>query len=131
MLLSLVAAMNASQTMVLCIGYDGHMAVEPVGHHHCADGTHIHQSGIEAHRTGLIADTGGPCSAGCMDVPFAGQICSDPKTFSSSKAGPIGLAVVSTLLQPPADDTLGTLLSILPMLSADRHALPSCIVLQV
>ena len=29
------AAVNASQTLVLCVGHDGHVAIEPAGHHHC------------------------------------------------------------------------------------------------
>ncbi len=36
-LLSLLTAWNTSQAMVLCVGNDGHVAVEPLGHVHCGE----------------------------------------------------------------------------------------------
>jgi hypothetical protein len=42
-LLSLATVLNASQAMVLCVGPDGHIAIEPLGHSHCG-GTHASDS---------------------------------------------------------------------------------------
>lgn len=41
MLLLSLAALNMPQAMVLCIGQDGHVAIEPAGHFHCVDGIHF------------------------------------------------------------------------------------------
>lgn len=40
LLLLLLAVLNVPQAMVLCVGDDGHVAIEPAGHDHCVDGLH-------------------------------------------------------------------------------------------
>ena len=103
-LLSLVATMNVSQAMVLCVGCDGHVAIEPAGHDHCADGTHICEFDAAQHRTGLAPDTGGERCRGCTDISMADEIGSDPSASAASKSLSAGmLAVSSPLLTPPND----------------------------
>ena len=50
LLLLSLAALNMPQAMVLCIGHDGHVAIEPAGHDHCADGSHSRDRGRPAWR---------------------------------------------------------------------------------
>ena len=40
LLLSLVV-LNTSQARVLCVGHDGHVAIEAAGHYHCVHGLHV------------------------------------------------------------------------------------------
>jgi len=69
MLLS-VAALNMPQAAVFCIGDDGHMAIEPAGHDHCADGSHprnYHPTGDEAAEHSHIGLS--QCRP-CVDIPI-------------------------------------------------------------
>ena len=59
-LLSFVAMLNASQTMVLCVGHDGHVAVEVAGHNHCR-GEHASDSHCRS----------------CTDIPIPIGPCTD------------------------------------------------------
>ena len=85
LMLSLIVALNSSQAMVLCVGSDGHVAIERAGHDHCADGTHICEADAEVHHTDLSPDAGGVCCHGCTDLALAGEICNDPTTCGISK----------------------------------------------
>lgn len=85
LMLSLTLALSSSQVMVLCVGSDGHMAIEPVGHDHCADGTHLCEADAEVHHTDLRPDTAGVRCHGCTDLALAGEICNDPTTSGMSK----------------------------------------------
>ena len=59
------AAVNASQTLVLCVGHDGHVAIEPAGHHHC---TAEHGPGSDpADAHSHVADN--HCRP-CTDIPI-------------------------------------------------------------
>jgi hypothetical protein len=102
-LLSLAAAMNASQAMVLCVGCDGHGAIEPAGHDHCADGTHRCESDAAAHDTRLTPDASGAGCRGCTDIPLADAIGSDP---SASARGGTAAAFAGVLPAqiPPFDN---------------------------
>jgi len=104
MLLSLVGALNASQAMVLCIGRDGHVAIEPVGHNHCADGTHKCESDAAVHDTVLAPDMGGTHCGGCTDISMAQTIGSDPGASAASKIVSAGLFAVLVAPQIPPDD---------------------------
>lgn len=128
--LSLVAALNVSQMMVLCVGCDGHMAIEPVGHNHCADGTHICESDAEVHDTGLVPDAGGSRCHGCTDFSMAEAISSDPGASGASKIISAGTLAVSLQAHTPPNAAACTDLSA----SADltfHHVPLSSIVLQV
>lgn len=103
MLLSLVGALHASQAMVLCVGYDGHVAIEPAGHDHCADGTHKCESDAAVHDTRLVPDAGRTCRGGCTDIPIANAIGSDPGASAASKAVSAGMLAVLAAGQSPPD----------------------------
>ncbi len=80
-LLSLATALNVSQAMVLCVGPDGHVAVERLGHSHCG-GTHASDS---------------HCCP-CTDIPIPG--CSGESR--SSLIMPAGCASSATPALLPA-----------------------------
>jgi hypothetical protein len=103
-LLSLIGAMNASQAMVLCVGCDGRVAVERLGHDHCADGTHKCESDAAVHDTTLIPGSGGTRCGGCTDISMADAIGSDPRASSSSKIISAGLLAILPAVQDPAAD---------------------------
>lgn len=128
--LSVVAAMNVSQMMVLCIGCDGHVAIEPMGHDHCADGTHICESDAAVHDTSLVPDAGGTRCHGCTDFSMAHAIGSDPGASAASKIISAGMLAVSLQVHTLPNDATCTDLSA----SADLafyHVPLSSIVLQV
>ena len=130
MLLSLMAAMNASQAMVLCVGSDGHVAIEPVGHDHCADGTHLCESDAAVHDTRLVPGADATRCGGCTDLPMADEIGSDPRASAASKSVSAGLlAVLPTAGIPPND---GTCIGLSPLAALTSYHIPlSHIVLQV
>ncbi len=104
MLLSLVGALNASQAMVLCIGCDGHVAIEPAGHDHCADGTHKCESDAAVHDTCLVPDTDPTHCGGCTDIPMAQTIGSDPGASAASKIASAGMLAILAAPQAPSND---------------------------
>jgi hypothetical protein len=69
MLLSL-AALNMPQAAVFCIGGDGHMAIEPAGHDHCADGSHPHSRRPTDSETAEHSQVGRPYCRPCIDIPI-------------------------------------------------------------
>jgi hypothetical protein len=107
MLLSLMAAMNASQAMVLCVGSDGHVAIEPVGHDHCADGTHLCELDAAVHDTRLVPGTDATRCGGCTDISMADEIGSDPRASAASKIVSAGWLAVLPAEQTPLNDTTG------------------------
>ena len=104
MLLSLIAAMNASQAMVLCVGGDGHVAIEPAGHNHCADGTHLCESDAAVHNTRLAPDAGGTSCHGCTDIPMAEEIGGDPGASAASKSVSAGILALSSQVHISPND---------------------------
>jgi hypothetical protein len=101
MLLSLIAAMNASQGMVLCVGRDGRVAIEPVGHDHCADGTHLCESDAATHDKYLAPNADREGCPGCTDISMADEIGSDPAAAASKGISAAIFAASSSLLIPP------------------------------
>lgn len=107
LLLTLVlatAAVNASQSLVLCMGYDGHVAIERAGHHHCTG----HAQGSDpADPHSHIADA--HCRP-CTDIPISLWIREDAGSPGMVKAAAMPVALLS--LPHPAEVS-----SILPELS--------------
>ncbi len=93
MMLSLVVTLNGSQAIVLCVGSDGHVAIEPAGHDHCADGSHVCASDADVHDTRLAPGADATRCGGCTDFSMAGEIGSDPKASASSKVIFAGLLI--------------------------------------
>jgi hypothetical protein len=129
-LLSLIGALNASQAMVLCIGCDGHVAIEPAGHDHCADGTHKCESDAVAHDASLVQGAGATRCGGCTDISMADAFGSDPRASSASKIISAGLLAIVPAVQTPLNDA--AYIDVPTLASLDSYHVPlSSIVLQV
>jgi len=129
-LLLLMAAMNVSRAMVLCVGNDGHVAIEPVGHDHCADGTHLCEADAATHDKYLVPGEDAEGCGGCTDLPMADQIGSDPGASAAAKNLSAGMLAASSPLLIPPNDSAGVGLS--ATASTTFYYVPlSSIVLQV
>lgn len=109
-----LTALNVSQAMVLCLGTDGHIAVEPAGHDHCADGSHEHDRDLTAWEAADHSHVGpGQCRP-CIDIPFPDGTSDARHRPTSSPARAVGTA--------PAIQIPGTLdaLSTAPSLWSSR-----------
>jgi len=88
LVLSLVAMVGASPAKVMCVGSDGHVAVEPIGHHHGIAIAHSHDS-VDGHSLPPFATcqnaTG--CSP-CTDIAIPFGPCTDLKP-GESKLRPV------------------------------------------
>jgi len=104
MLLLLMGALNASQAMVLCVGCDGRVAIESVGHDHCADGTHRCESDAAVHDTVLVPDAGSTHCGGCTDISMAEAIGSDPGASAGARVASAGLLAILAAPQTPPND---------------------------
>jgi hypothetical protein len=101
--LSLVAILLTSPQMVLCIGEDGHVAIEPYGH--CHDGpAHRHTTAVSDDSPSHVVP--GPDAEGCSpctDIPLSTDIRTsqtgrkDARLLTNRAIGP-----VTTLWDPPA-----------------------------
>jgi hypothetical protein len=83
MVLSL-ASLNMPYVAVFCIGNDGHMAIELVGHGHCTDGSHSrdhHTTGSEAAEHSHV---GRPHCRPCIDIPI--PVESSDRRFASQRS---------------------------------------------
>jgi hypothetical protein len=78
-LLSVLVALNMSQAVVVCVGADGHVAIETAGHHHCDHDPHADDpdhspadTGDHSHATDTpcIPCTDIPVCAGALEHPF-------------------------------------------------------------
>ena len=86
-LLSVLVALNMSQAVVVCVGADGHVAIEAAGHHHCDHDLHPDDSD---HSPADAADhshaADGPCMP-CTDIPFCAGAPEHPFKSSHSPTG--------------------------------------------
>ncbi|MBP7053545.1 MAG: hypothetical protein KBE65_21250 [Phycisphaerae bacterium] len=126
LLLSSILALNASPTMVLCMGCDGHVAIEPVGHHHDDCGNHAHpdESGITFSPT----SEGASCR-GCADVPLPGEAPSGNATDRSKVIA--GAVAGDVLLTMAAENGHAHAVTATPEFLTYRHFSQQSIVLQV
>lgn len=84
-----LAALNMSQATVLCLGADGHIAVEPAGHSHCAGGSHTHHHDPAGGETDDHSHVGPDSCRPCVDLPFAdeaGDVCRRPRSAPTPTA---------------------------------------------
>jgi len=131
MLLSL-ATLNMPQAVVFCIGDDGHVAIEPAGHDHCADGSHprnYRPIGIEAAAHSHI---GCPQGRACVDIPIPAE--SSDHRFASQKSKLVPTQTPGLLLAAETPWALDLLCSFEPAFSpssVSRAASPLCVILQV
>ncbi|MBN2447733.1 MAG: hypothetical protein JXO22_13450 [Phycisphaerae bacterium] len=88
--LCLLAMGNVPHGMVVCVAGQGHVAIEPAGHDHCADG----DAGSDAFGHSILCPYGhaanGDC-ASCVDIPLslgAFDHRSAPAASKTSDSGP-------------------------------------------
>jgi hypothetical protein len=87
MLLLALAATNAAQGVVVCVGADGHVALEPVAHHHC---THEECESDVATLTVVSHADGHPhvaCPRTCTDIPVCAEFSALQSTNGPTTAG--------------------------------------------
>jgi hypothetical protein len=129
-LLSLIVALNMSQAVVLCIGGDGHIAIELAGHHHGEHDAQDHDHDVDA----LEADVSfcaehGHCRP-CTDIPLSTGPCEDriaPKAASAKALS--WICPLSVLDRQAGDSTRLTATS--PLIEAAYPIPLRSIVLQV
>ena len=86
-LLSVLVALNMSQAVVVCVGADGHVALEAAGHHHCDHDPHADDADHSPIDTGdhsHAADT--PCMP-CTDITVCAGALEHPFKPSHSPTG--------------------------------------------
>ena len=113
-LLSLVAMLNASQTMVLCVGHDGHVAVEIAGHDHCR-GEHASDS---------------HCCP-CTDIPIPVGPCTKHNVADKLVPGSVHLTASLSLLETTPADVGTVFASTSPLILPSFYTPLRSIVLQV
>jgi hypothetical protein len=112
-LLSLMAALNASQAMVWCVGHDGHVAVEPFAHiHHGA------------------ADDGDSHCCPCTDIPIPVSVCVIRPALATPETEFGGAALLTWLPAPSTTGPVWATAFALPAGPPDRVLLRG-IILQV
>jgi hypothetical protein len=97
LLLSLVV-MSAPQAMVLCVGHDGHVAIEPAGHNHCEDDVHACAAGAEADGHSHL---GSPRCRPCIDIPVAVGVDDDRVVAPRSRCAPVAVAFLHSMSPMP------------------------------
>jgi len=129
LLLLSLAALNMPQAMVLCIADDGRMAIEPAGHGHCADGSHVCDHGQEADGHSHI---GRQHCRPCVDIPIAVGTGDDRIVSQRSKSAPHQVASFQPAIQmPDVFEAPGTAEFSSFWLLSFCGSPPRCIILQV
>jgi len=113
-LLSFVVMLNASQTMVLCVGHDGHVAVELAGHNHCR-GEHASDS---------------HCCP-CTDIPIPIGPCTEHNAADRVVPGSVHLAATLSLTQTTMAEVESSFASASPAIPTSFYTPLRSIVLQV
>ncbi len=132
MFLLLLAALNMPQAMVLCIGHDGHVAIEPAAHDHCADGSRPHDHGPAGLETGDHAHVGHEHCPPCIDIPIPAGASDERTAAQKSKSGPVCFAASQPAMRVSdafnGFDTVASIPSwLLPSCDISLH----CTILQV
>lgn len=128
-LLLSTAALNMPQAMVLCVGHDGHVAIEPAGHDHCADGSHVpgyRPEGSEHSHVGC------PHCRPCVDIPIPIGAGDNRIASQRSKLTPTYLAGLPPMIQTPdVLETPDTVAFSSFWLLSFSGSPPRCVILQV
>jgi hypothetical protein len=129
-LLTLLAMVNASAGMVVCIGAHGHVAVEPAGHDHCADAEDAHHCGPSALGSDAADHVSGKHCGPCVDIPLCFGVYDDRLTSAAAKTG--GSVPAACIEQPAVSQSHPTaILTFAHCTLLGSHTLLSSIVLQV
>jgi hypothetical protein len=103
-LLTLVTAMNTSQAAVLCIGPNGHVAIEAAGHEHCGHASHADDHDADARYGGLTSHVRDSHCRPCTDIPISAGACGEQMTPGTSKIPSAGSLAQLSLSQTPEQD---------------------------
>ena len=107
--LTVLVALNMSQAVVVCVGADGHVAIETAGHDHCACDAHAH--GSSAPSTGSEDDShaGSESCEPCTDMPICAGAAEDsfkPSQVSADACMSAHCGMPSASTSPAAEGTL-------------------------
>lgn len=92
LLLLSLAAVNVPQATVLCLGYDGHVAIEPAGHNHGEDGLHAcGRRPVNVESKDLSHVAYGHCRP-CVDIPIPVAVGDHRPVSLRSDLSPVCLA---------------------------------------
>jgi hypothetical protein len=81
-LLAVLVVLNMSQAVVICVGADGHVAVETAGHDHCSHDARAYDSSVPVPAGGDPSHAGGASCEPCTDIPICAGAVED--SFKSS-----------------------------------------------
>ncbi len=131
-LLLALAAMNLPQTAVLCLGGDGHVAIELAGHDHCADGSHVHEYGPGGVKLHDHSHVGRLDCRPCVDIPVSVGTSDTRRARLELELAPVPIVG----FQPGTDvqntsDTPGIATSASSLLLPSCGTFLRCVVLQV
>jgi len=124
-LLMLSIAANSTQAVVLCMGSDGHVAIELAGHQHCP----CSQGSKEAaHDTNAFAAEQEACCAPCADIPLSIGISDGPLVQKTPRMNAVS-AMMTVSLPDMADHDLKafTAAGSRPAFTSYHHPLSSII----
>lgn len=131
LLLSL-AALNMPRAMVLCIGHDGHMAIEPAAHDHCADGSHARDRGPAGLETGDHSHVDHAHCPPCIDIPISAGAGDERIASQKSKPAPVYVGAFGlTTSTPHVFASSGAVTAIPSWLLPSRSTSLCCTILQV
>jgi hypothetical protein len=131
LLLSL-AALNMPRTMVLCVGGDGHVAVEPAGHDHRASCSHTPDRSPTDPDAGEHSHIGPACCRPCVDIPIPIGAGGDRIVSQKSKStGAHAVSLQPAIQTPDALEASRTTVLLSFWLLSFHGPPPRCTILQV
>jgi hypothetical protein len=130
-LLLLTATLNTSQAIVLCLGCDGHMEIERVGHDCCTRALQTRGSRATNSHVDVTAHVSDALCQSCVDIPVGDGACVKPTTSRTSKTNRADFAVLWPLLQTSGCDAADVIASALLVPTVAHHTSLRGIVLQM
>lgn len=132
LLLVSVAALTMPHATVMCIGEDGHRAIERAGHDHCEDGSHpLHYrpTGSEAAEHSHVGRS--HCRP-CVDIPIPAESSDHRIASQRSRLAPAHAAgFVPAIETPGAFEVLNAAEPSFSSSSVSCSIAPLCVILQV
>lgn len=107
-LVMLSVAANSTQAVVLCMGSDGHVAIELAGHQHCECSPGSEEA---AHDANAFAAEQEACCEPCVDIPLSSAISDGPVVQKAPKINTQG-ATVALSIPDMADHGLEALAAV-------------------
>ena len=107
--LTVLVASNMSQAVVVCVGADGHVAIEAAGHDYCAHAGHAHDSSAPVSGGEDHSRAGGDSCEPCTDIPLCAGAAADsfkPSQVSADACISAHCGMPSASTAPVAEGTL-------------------------